>query len=159
MCLRVFKTLNSAKLGAVSNSLANSSQHPTTLCVKNLFLTSQLNFPWPSFMLFPWVLSLLTRERSTCPSASFHKEVEYLQLPTIPSATSALCPLLKISHLSSVSCEEWICEPGQQETFLPSTVAWKEVVTTWESVSSAMSPVKGWEKMDLNCNSEVQIRY
>jgi len=44
-------------------SLGSLLHCPTILSVKNLFLMSYLNFPWCSFIPFPHVLPLVTRER------------------------------------------------------------------------------------------------
>jgi len=50
--------LNTAREGAATTSLGNLFQRPTTLSVKNFFLTSSLNLPSSSLKPLPLVLSL-----------------------------------------------------------------------------------------------------
>jgi len=52
----------------MTTSAGSLLQWPTTLSVKNLFLMSNLNFPWCSFNPLPCVLSRVTRGRRSAPS-------------------------------------------------------------------------------------------
>lgn len=68
MCLRCLSPncLNSGRLNAVTTALGSMFLCSTTLLVKNLYLTSTLNLPCHSSMLFSWVLSLSSERRDQC---------------------------------------------------------------------------------------------
>jgi len=57
--------LNASRDGASTTSLGNLFQCITTLCVKNLFLTSNLNLPCLSLKSFSLVLSIWKMMRNT----------------------------------------------------------------------------------------------
>lgn len=64
-------SLNSDRFAIMTTSLRSLFKRPKTLSMKNLFLMSNLNFPWCSFIPFPYVLPLITREElnNSCSAA------------------------------------------------------------------------------------------
>jgi len=81
--------MNSDKLGAVTTSLETLFLWLVTLSVKNLFLMSSVNFTWCTFIPFPHVLSLVTREGNSPSTASLKEVVNCEKITPQPSLLQA----------------------------------------------------------------------
>lgn len=98
--------LSSGILGAMT-FCGESGQSTTTFWGKNLFLLFHLKLPWHSFMLFSWVLSLVTKEQR---SVTFKSScLDFTGALTCVHCMLPLCWQCKSCHLAASAV---ISSPG-----------------------------------------------